>query len=114
MPLESPPQNELAATACPFDLFIHRTVQSDAGQGQRLQIWMLTPYIHPNGLSYDGNGQNTWEPAAIGASRFFGGVERFLKMDFNTGRPYWYSADSFERWIGRNRLEGNIHTKMKE
>jgi len=109
-PLVTPPSNKLAASAYPSDLFIHRTVQSDTDQSRHVQIWMLTSTVHRNESSHDGNDQCTWEPAAIGDSMFFSGVERFLGVDLTTGRPYWYSADTFNRWVGRKgfpRRQGN-------
>ncbi len=95
----SPPSDGLRE-AILTDLFIHRIMNGDAVHRLQLQIWMLMS----NEAEATSNARARWEPVAIGTSMHFGGVKHFLGVDVKTGRPYWYSSESFGKYAGRNGL----------
>lgn len=73
------------------DIFVNRVVPSqDSTLNQQIQVWILIA---------NAEGQHVWEPAMVGRPMVFRGTERYLGVDQSSGKPYWYSLATFNKYL---------------
>ncbi len=73
------------------DVFVNHIVPvQDSPSNLQIQMWILVTIV---------DGQQVWEPAMVGRSMMFKGTERYLGVDQSSGKPYWYSASSYNKYL---------------